>query len=245
MNDSDMKPLLKTASFLAVVLLASSLSASDAPVAAQPSTAQTAPSRAVLTTFDLDFPGGTPRELIAAIEKAQHRPLNAIVPNEYDNWKLPSLKMTHVTVADLFAALEKMAISTVYSMPNGGASTGMVAVSFRTNDRPPTDDSIWYFEYNGTPIRDTTVTRYYRLAPYLDTGLTVDDITTAIQTGWKMSGLTTIPKLSYHKETKLLIAVGDWSAVGNIDNVLHALDPIPAAKATAAPDKPEKPEKKS
>ena len=28
--------------------------------------------------------------------------------------------------------------------------------------------------------------RFYLLTPYLERGMTVDDITTAIQTGWKM-----------------------------------------------------------
>ena len=33
-----------------------------------------------LTRFSLDFPGGTPQQLIAAIEKAMAKPVNAIIP---------------------------------------------------------------------------------------------------------------------------------------------------------------------
>src|SRR5215472_5374742 len=59
-----------------------------------------------LTRFDLDFPGGTPRELVAAIQKAMGRPLNAIVSDEHAKVKLPALNMKNVNVAELFEALE-------------------------------------------------------------------------------------------------------------------------------------------
>ena len=59
----------------------------------------------VLTKLDLDFPGGTPKELVAAIEKAMGRPLNAIVNDELSNTRLPALKMTKVTVPELFQAV--------------------------------------------------------------------------------------------------------------------------------------------
>jgi hypothetical protein len=55
----------------------------------------------------------------------------------------------------------------------------------------------------------------------------VDDITTAIQTGWKMMGDKETPEISFHKETKLLIAVGEPDQLGVIDDVLKALQPPP------------------
>src|SRR3954462_8724108 len=57
------------------------------------------------TKFDLDFPGGTPKELVAAIQKALRRRLNAIVPEEFADVRLPALKMDHVSVGRLFEAL--------------------------------------------------------------------------------------------------------------------------------------------
>src|ERR1043166_3274007 len=59
-----------------------------------------------LTKFDLDFRGGTPRQLATAIEKAMGRPLNVIVPDEFADIKLPALKMNGVDVSQLFQALE-------------------------------------------------------------------------------------------------------------------------------------------
>src|SRR2546422_3945761 len=55
-----------------------------------------------LTKFDLDFAGGTPKELVAAIQKASGRPLNAIVPEEFADTRLPALKMKNVDVEQLF-----------------------------------------------------------------------------------------------------------------------------------------------
>ena len=69
------------------------------------------------------------------------------------------------------------------------------------------------------------VCRFYSLAPYLDRGFTVDDITTAIQTGWKMAGVIP-PELNYHKETKLLIAFGEPDELKTIQDVLNALPTI-------------------
>src|SRR5689334_667200 len=54
-----------------------------------------------LTRFDLDFPGGTPKELVAAIQKGMGRPLNAIVADEFIGVKLPPLKMSGVSVYQL------------------------------------------------------------------------------------------------------------------------------------------------
>ena len=51
----------------------------------------------------------------------------------------------------------------------------------------------------------------------------MDDITTAIETGWKMLGETSPPTISFHKDTKLLIAVGEPSKLETIDAVLKAL----------------------
>jgi hypothetical protein len=89
------------------------------------------------------------------------------------------------------------------------------------------DDSIWYFhvEKPSLPpvVSSQKICRFYQLAVYLDRGFTVDDITTAIQTGWKMAGLTSTPELNYHKETRLLIAFGEPKELQTILDVLNTL----------------------
>src|SRR5579859_5784868 len=54
--------------------------------------------------FDLDFPGGSPRDLVSAIEKATGKPLNALVPKKDETLELPSMKFKAVTIPALFDA---------------------------------------------------------------------------------------------------------------------------------------------
>jgi hypothetical protein len=189
-----------------------------------------------LTKFDLDFPGGTPKELVAAIQKALGRPLNAIIPEDFAATKLPALKMSSVDVSQLFQALtsashKQEAVQTGPSTPYGSPNYQFMNTGFgfrQASDGRPTDDTIWYF-YVERPAMlpyspSLKVCHFYSLAPYLERGVTVDDITTAIETGWKMLGDAAPPKISFHKDTKLLIAVGEPGKLETIDAVLRALD---------------------
>ena len=186
-----------------------------------------------LTKFNLDFPGGTPKRLVAAIEQALDRPLNAIIPNEFADTALPALKMNSVNVAQLFQALEAASRKneTYFPIPAGNYQIHQTSYGFKTEGNP-TDDSIWHFYADkpnlpppSLPQQAPKVSRFYSLAPYLDRGLSVDDITTAIETGWKMLGDTSPPTISFHKDTKLLIAVGEEHKLETISDVLKALEP--------------------
>jgi hypothetical protein len=197
---------------------------------AEPPTARVAPPPPhPMTKFSLDFKGGTPGDLVAAIEKAMGKPLNAIVPPEYANQRMPAMKMDDVDASQLFSALN-MAESR--SEPYYGASGQMTYVStsfgFAT-DGLRTDNSVWYFFSRSVP-KEVKICLFFSLAPYLDQGLTVDDITTAIQTGWSMLGESPVPTLSFHKETKLLIAVGSQRQLGIIGEALQALHTPPKPK---------------
>jgi hypothetical protein len=181
-----------------------------------------------LTKFNLDFPGGTPRQLVAAIEKAMSRPLNAIVPDEFADTKLPAVKMTGVDVPQLFSALRLASLkSEAYQQPGYGSyQIHQTNCGFKTEGKP-SDDAIWYF-FVEKPVLPPApqvykVCRYYPLTPLLDRGATVGDITSAIETGWKMLGDSSPPTISFHKDTKLLIAVGEPNKLETIDAVLKAL----------------------
>jgi hypothetical protein len=180
-----------------------------------------------LTSFNIDFPGGTPKELVAAIQKATGKQLNVVIPPEYADTKLPPLKMNSVNVSQLFRALE--AASAKYENPSPyvlvGGNNRTSDYGFRT-DGNITDDSIWYFHSDRpAPYSPEKISRFYNLAPYLDHGLKVDDITTAVETAWKMAGEKSPPEISFHKDTQLLIAVGEGEKLKTIDNVLQALKP--------------------
>jgi hypothetical protein len=190
-------------------------------------------------TFDLKFPGGGPTDLVKAIEAASGKPLNVIISKQDEDIELPPLKMTGVTVAQLFQALEPMsaknvAVRTASPFFGQGQQYTQVITSYgfkTTGD--PTENSIWYFHVQRPtlPPLDSSekLCRFFSLAPYLEHGFTVDDITTAIQTGWKMAKASSPPELNYHKETKLLMAFGDPEELKTIDTVLQTL---PASNAT-------------
>jgi hypothetical protein len=182
-----------------------------------------------LTKFDLDFAGGTPKELVAAIEKATGKQMNVVILDQDAGTQLPAIKLNHVDVSALFQALQAATAKTDYvTMLNSvGFTTTQTYISdyeFDTQDAYVTDDSIWYFSVKKAPA-PSKVCRYYLLEPYLDKGLTVDDITTAIKTGWDLQGIDSPPQISFHKETKLLIAVGEPEKLEVIDAVLKALQP--------------------
>ena len=102
---------------------------------------------------------------------------------------------------------------------------------FRTQGQPSTT-AIWTFYAERPPVTTPPVppkvVRFYQLAPYLEPDrYTVDDITTAIQTGWRMLGDESPPELNFHKDTKLLIAFGTEPQLRIIEDVLSQLSPRP------------------
>jgi hypothetical protein len=224
-TQNQMNPMIhcmKTPRHLIAVLIALALTPAFAqpqpapparplPGVAQPPTAPEPPPG--LTKFNLDFPGGMPRQLVTAIEKATGNSLNVIIPEAAATSKLPPFKLKNVDVAQLFEALRGSSDATFIS--SGGK----------------TQDSVWVFVGRRSPPK---AIGFYSLAPYLERSLTVDDITTAIQTGWEMLGDKDTPAINYHKDTKLLIVVGEKSKLETIDAVLKALQPVPSGSETFA-----------
>jgi len=186
-----------------------------------------------LPRFDLDFRGGSPGELRNAIEKATAKPLNAIIPEDCSDVRIPGISVKNVTVAQLFEAVT-LASKDTRRYPTGGYgafgrgenwSVMTLTYGFRT-EGTPNENSIWYFYRDKipdprTPVPD--VCRFYQLSPYLDAGYKVEDITTAIETAWKMLRIAPQPEMKYHKDTKLLIAVGEADKLQMIDEALGQL----------------------
>jgi len=213
-----------------------------------------------LPRFDLDFPDGTPKDLVKAIEKATHGPLNAIIPEEDMNLHLPPISVKSVTVPDLFRALQA-ASSKVENYVTGynygpfgrtpSYQTHQTYYAFRT-ETPMDEHAIWSFYWEKVLLPPSVsdpappqTCRFYQLSPYLDAGYKVEDITTAIRTGWDMLGETNAPKMSYHKDTKLLIAVGEEYKLNLIAQVLAQLRTDKSKPNSAAPASKPKPEAKS
>jgi hypothetical protein len=175
--------------------------------------------------FDLDFRGGAPDELVAVIEKATGKPLNVIIPEEYRSRReqsprvsIPAMKVTNVTVPDLFDAIRMANVSQASGfMPGMQPQYGY---GFET--RGQGEDAVWYFYNRPAPAGPLDVCRFYQLAGYLES-FTIQDITTAIQTGWDLLGVNPKPRLKFHPETKLLIAVGQPDELRTIEDVLAQL----------------------
>jgi len=192
------------------------------------------------TTFNINFPGGPPAKLVQMITNQTRKPLNVIIPPNYADTELPPLNLNGVTVPQLFDALglasqRKVTYFSGGALPGGyqNVSQGTAAFGFKTSD-PKREDSIWYFFVESPsgaptspppppPAPPPSVCRFFQLGPYLQAGAKVEDITTAIETAWKMLGETTTPKIKFHQDTKLLIAVGQVERLMVIDEVLEKL----------------------
>jgi hypothetical protein len=186
-----------------------------------------------LAKFDLDFPGGTPKDLVKAVGKVIGKPLNAVIPDNWADLKIPAVSVKNVTTAELFGALRLVSKTTRrYSIIDtlSGEQQQMERTStygFQT-EGVPNENSIWFFIKEGDDsgpyiITGPPVCRFYQLSPYLEAGYKVEDVTTAIETGWKMLGITNTPEISYHKDTKVLIVVGDVDKLKTIDDLLKQL----------------------
>lgn len=192
-----------------------------------------------LPKFDLNFRGGKPQELVKAIEKTTGKPLNTIIPDDCKNLEIPAFSVKNVTVAQLFQALDQVSHKyerfTVLdprprSIGGNGSDVYVEETSYGFNTvGEPTQNSIWYFHWNRGreqepwQVLSSTVCRFYQLQPYLKAGYKVDDITTAVETSWKMLGVTNAPAIRYHKETKVLIVVGKQEQVDLVGDILKQL----------------------
>jgi hypothetical protein len=187
-----------------------------------------------LTKFDLDFSGGVPKDLVNAVEKVTGKPLNAVIANDCADLKIPAVSVKNVTTAELFAALKQVSKAVhrycIINTASGREEERMERIStygFQTEGAPK-ENSIWYFIKEGEDggpyiITGPPACRFYQLSPYLEAGYKVEDVTTAIETGWKMLGITRTPEISYHKDTKVLIAVGEIDKLKTIDDLLKQL----------------------
>ena len=184
----------------------------------------------LLPRFDLNFTGGSPRDLVDAIEK-QIGKINVIIPHDLEGTHVLPLQVTQVTLPELFQALEG---ASRWTQPGSSRVTSYGFESRSNGDRPT---AIWIF-YANSQLKEEEVCRFYQLEPYLNT-YTIDDITTALKTAWHMlpgAADSPEPKLSFHKETKLLIAAGSREKLAMIDQMLAQL-----RHPVAAPGSPIKP----
>lgn len=211
---------------LALILIGSVLLVQ--PGFAQAAAPEAPPPEKRWPTFDLTFAGGGPKDLVAAIEKATGKPLNAIVPKEFERIEIPPMKFTSVTVRDLFEALNRSSIQIVGI---GNGATQQRSYGFET--RSQGDNPVWYFQSSRPATTgNQNYCSFYQLAGFLK-DYKIEDITTAIKTGWQMLDVSPAPQLKFHSETQLLIAVGPPEHLRIIESVLRELQKAPPTKPAA------------
>ncbi len=197
--------------------------------------------------FNLDFKGGTVHQLVDAISAARGKLVNVYIPADAQRISFPPVKAQETDLKSLLVAVS------LGGRARFEGGSGPMRFAFI----PATEKGLdfWYLAIEGVApdgssfqLRDQASreleSRVYLLTPYLDAGISVDDITTAIRTAWKMFDReNTKANLSYHRETKLLIAVAPNEELQAIDQVLGALQqgihpkkgqlPVTVAPATA------------
>jgi len=216
----------------------------DARITFDRATGQPLATESLETRFDLNFKGGTPRQLIEAVNAKSGLKLNVIIPNEEANAQLPAIEVSSVTVPRLFHALTEASRKETnvitggfYGRPNDGPPIRLaqptfvrqgISQGFRTSDNPATEYSIWYF-YVERPLppptfdlNDNVTVQVYQLAQLLK-DYSIDDITTAVKTTWQMLESSITPELKYHSDTGLLIAKGTDAQLRIVTEVLVQL----------------------
>jgi hypothetical protein len=148
-------------------------------------------------TFDLKFPGGSPTELLAAIESAGGK-VNALVQPGMEKVQFPKMDFRSVTTASVLTALSML--------DNGRSARWLESERVWVLTAPPTNRRTQVF-YIGNLLSQ----------------LKIDDITTAIQTTWQMAGKPASAEMKFHEETKLLIVLGEPRQLESVTEVLGQL----------------------
>lgn len=185
--------------------------------------------------FDLVFPGGTVRAFIGAVTKATGKPVNIIIPKDAESAQIPAVEVSGVTVGSLFRAITSASESaSPQSAPIGFGGSGQTprqtaGIRFFSQEPLDSPDALWIFQaLSSEPsAKEAPSVQYFPIAQFLG-HFTVDDITTAIQSGCNLQTGTDVaknppPTLKFHEETKLLICSGTVQQLDLITQVLAGL----------------------
>lgn len=176
--------------------------------------------------FDISFPGGPLEALFKAVSQASGEPLNLIVSGDTSEVTLPAFTLTHVTVDDLMNALQHASLR-LEIRENEKAEERLRNVGLRLIRQ----GNIWtLLVEKSVPPESPRLIQFHNLEHYLGK-YQLKDITTAIQTGWKMIDPRHPIDLAFHEETKLLVVAGTTRQIELVESVLNELAPHPAEVA--------------
>jgi hypothetical protein len=190
----------------------------------EPSKNQTAAASTELATFNIDFPGGTPGELIQTIAKESGTKPNVIVPKNVADVQLPKFKLRNVNAGQVFEALNMVV-----------DETGSQYLRWMSPGDRKDPNQVWTL-LKATPKPSVETCQVVFIGQLLDT-FRLDDINAAIRTAWEMLGKTSTASLKFHKETQLLIVKGNGEELKLVFDVLKSLEQGAVSKKQAGPAK--------
>jgi hypothetical protein len=175
-----------------------------------------------LPIFNIDFPGGTPEELVQQLAKASGTRPNVIIPVYVADVQIPKFRLQNVNTFQVFDALNMVAdekgARDVRWITEGGGS-----------------NRVWTLAK--APGKQRSETCQVAFIGYLLDSFQLDDINAAIRTSWEMLGKSSTASLKFHKETKLLIAKGNEEELKLAFEVLKSLQQAAAVKKQADANK--------
>jgi len=181
------------------------------------------------TRFEIVFPGGTPRDLIAMLDQAVGPEANVIIAPTMEKARIPAFTLRNVTLSDVFMALNSLTDSNNSGM---WTATGSAAPVWVLNPTPPKADPFQQRLNTVANPPKREVCDIFPVSHFLTT-YKVEDITTAVQTAWSMQEDASGATLKFHVDTGLLIAVGPVEKVAIVKSVLSSLEQNIARKEAA------------
>lgn len=160
--------------------------------------------------IDIDFPGGSIRSFLDSIMRTNGFCPNVVVSDEAADLKLPAIRLHTVTLYEAIQAIENLGVLDDCKIEVKTDRNVMTIMAFHVGQKPQKKKSdLRVFDVS------RAITEHYG----------IDDIVTAVTTAWKMQAGDDDPvaELKYHKETNLLIAVGDVQDLRLVENVIVEL----------------------
>jgi hypothetical protein len=173
---------------------------------------------------NVTFKGGTAQELVDALEKTIGQKPNVILTPSLTGIEIPPFELHNVTLGDIFMALNLMASAgreewTWTRSPSSAGLWTLIPAKQQTQPQP----GLAYFAQNQPPPPGSLrAAQIFNVSAFLDF-YKIEDITTAIETAWNMLKSETPAEMKFHKDTHLLIAVGNGQQISVISQVLQEL----------------------
>lgn len=166
--------------------------------------------------FDLQFPGGSPDALVKLLREASGQPVNAMVPLAAKDVDLPPLNYRNVTVEEVLGPLR--ASENVPFERDGQVFVESEGFEWKL------DRGIWVMRvFAPSKQLDVFLVEPVNIRRLLE-HYTIDDVTTAIDSAWKLQNAPAENQLLFHPETSLLLLRGRRDDIITARSVLQSLE---------------------